>query len=65
MLEIINTGFLQVFLLHGKADDINFQLLARLHVRGSNLYSKLLHLPRHRFHCVGGCWDQTYQSVGT
>jgi hypothetical protein len=21
------------------------------------LYSTLLHLPPHRFHCVGGCWD--------
>ncbi len=23
------------------------------------MYPTLLHLPPHRFHCVGGCWDQT------
>jgi hypothetical protein len=23
------------------------------------LYSTLLHLPHLRFHCDGGCWDQT------
>jgi hypothetical protein len=23
------------------------------------LYSTLLHLPPHRFHCVGGCWDRS------
>jgi hypothetical protein len=22
-------------------------------------YSRLLHLPPLRFHCVGGCWDRT------
>ncbi len=26
------------------------------------LYSILLHLPPHIFHCVGGCWDQTQYS---
>ncbi len=25
------------------------------------LYSTLLHLPPLRFHCVGGCWDETLQ----
>ncbi len=25
----------------------------------SGLYSKLLHLPPLRFHCVGRCWDRT------
>jgi hypothetical protein len=28
----------------------------------SVLYSTLLHLPPHRFHCVGGCWDRTQDS---
>jgi hypothetical protein len=28
-------------------------------------YSTLLHLLPLRFHCVGGCWDQTKDSVAT
>jgi hypothetical protein len=26
------------------------------------LYSALIHLPSLRFHCVGGCWNQTQES---
>jgi hypothetical protein len=30
-----------------------------LYFKNNLLYSPLLYLPPLRFHCVGGCWDQT------
>jgi hypothetical protein len=51
-----------------RLDDLSFGISFRLNKQLckffflSLLYSTLLHLPPIRFHCVGGCWDQSGDS---